>query len=55
MLMRKVAQAASAGFIKQNDFENFWPEKKKQEDTPSWSQTPVELRNKILAKLKDRK
>lgn len=53
--MRKVAQAASAGFIKNNDFDSFWPRKEVKIDTPSWSQTSVELRNKILAKLKDKK
>lgn len=51
--MRKVAMAASAGFVESNDFNSFWPdENKKEEDVPSWGATPIELRKKILAKLK---
>jgi hypothetical protein len=53
MIWRKVAQAASAGFVKSEDFESFWPSLK-EEKTPSWSETPIELRKKILAGLKNR-
>jgi spore germination cell wall hydrolase CwlJ-like protein len=53
MIWRKVAQAASAGFVKSEDFEAFWPSLK-EEKTPSWSETPIELRKKILAGLKNR-
>lgn len=52
MIMRKVAQAASAGFVKQNDFNEFWPLKEEDVITPSWSATPLELRKKILSELK---
>ena len=31
MIMRKVAQAASAGFVKKEDFESFWPSPYKTE------------------------
>lgn len=56
MIWRKVAQAASAGFVKSADFEDFWPAAKGEEkDTPSWSATPIELRKKILAELKNKK
>lgn len=54
MIMRKVAQAASAGFVKSEDFNQFWPdENQKEEVTPSWGSTPIELRKKILEKLKN--
>lgn len=56
MIWRKVAQASSAGFVKSEDFESFWPSKKEEEkETPSWSSTPIELRKKILSELKNRK
>jgi len=56
MIMRKVAQAAGAGFIKNEDFESFWPSAKGEEkETPSWSSTPIELRKKILNDLKNKK
>jgi hypothetical protein len=53
MIWRKVAQAASAGFVKSSDFEDFWPSIKGEEvETPSWSSTPIELRKKILKELR---
>jgi hypothetical protein len=52
MVMRKVAQAASAGFVKPADFDDFWPVAKEESESPSWSSTPIELRKKILASLK---
>jgi len=52
MIQRKVAQAASAGFVKSEDFESFWPSAQEEKETPSWSETPIELRKKILANLK---
>ena len=53
MIWRKVAQAASAGFVKSSDFEDFWPTEKEEVETPSWSATPIELRKKILNQLKN--
>jgi hypothetical protein len=56
MIWRKVAQAASAGFVKSEDFEDFWPSFKGEEmETPSWGSTPIELRKKILNDLKNKK
>jgi hypothetical protein len=53
MIWRKVAQAASAGFVKSADFEEFWPSiKGEPEESPSWSATPIELRKKILKELR---
>lgn len=49
LIMRKVAMAAGAGYIKSQDFENFWPGPKgDQKETPSWASTSIELRDKLL-------
>lgn len=56
LVMRKVAQAASAGFVKSDDFEKFWPGPKgEQKETPSWATTTPEERKKIIEKLKNGK
>ena len=54
LVMRKVAQAASAGFVKGDDFEKFWPapERLSTPDIPSWAATSIELRKKIISDLK---
>ena len=54
--MRKVAQAASAGFVKSSDFESFWPGPKGQEkELPSWAATSIELRKELIKKFKEQK
>lgn len=51
--MRKVAIAASAGFVKAEEFEKFWPGIKGQvEEKPSWAESSLEFRKEILAKRK---
>lgn len=41
--------ASSAGFVKSEDFEQFWPSANgSQNETPSWAATSIELRNKLL-------
>jgi len=53
LVMRKVAMAASAGFVKANDFKDFWPLPERFEeknDIPSWASTPKEMRKEILRK-----
>ena len=56
MLMRKVAQAASAASVKSEDFEDWGPLKKGDEKiTPSWSETSKEERLKIIEKLRKQK
>lgn len=51
--MRKVARAASAGFVKDNDFESFWPgPEQEQKEIPSWASTSIELRKKLLENFK---
>ena len=56
LVMRKVAQAASAGYVKSDDFENFWPlPNREQVSTPSWAETSAEDRKRIIDKLRGRK
>ncbi len=49
--MRKVAQAASIGYVKADDFDKFWPgPKSNQKEVPSWAATSIELRKELLEK-----
>lgn len=53
LVMRKVAMAASAGFVKPEDFASFWPLKATDEkEVPSWAATSLELRKELLEKFK---
>lgn len=47
MVQRKVAMAASAGFIDSHAFQEFWPSGEEQA-TPSWSATDKETRDRLL-------
>ena len=54
MVLRKVAQAASAGFVKSDEFDKFWPLPDKFIDdkpVPSFAETPKEFRKRILENL----
>lgn len=53
LILRKVAIAASAGWIKSNDFNAFWPIDDNEKDLkPSWGATSLELRKKLMEKFK---
>ena len=47
MVQRKVAMAASAGFITAQGFQEFWP-LGEQDATPSWSATDKETRDRLI-------
>lgn len=54
-IQRKVAQAASAGFVKSEDFEKFWPGPKSEtKEIPSWAATSLEFRKELLENFKKR-
>jgi hypothetical protein len=56
MILRKVAQAASAGSVKSEDFESFWPRPQESSpDIPSWAATSLEMRKKFIEDLKKNK
>lgn len=51
--MRKVAQAAGAGYIKPDDFEKFWPgPARSSKELPSWKATSIEFRQKLMEQYK---
>jgi hypothetical protein len=47
LVLRKVAQAASAGFVTSDGFDQFWPGSQ-QKETPSWAATAVENRDRLI-------
>ncbi len=49
LILRKVAQAASCGFMKEEGFEAWWPlPEELQKETPSWATTAKETRDRLL-------
>ena len=55
LVLRKVAIAASAGHVSNSEFSSFWPLPERlrtDEGMPSWSETPKELRERILKQIK---
>ena len=49
LILRKVAQAASAGFITSQGFGEFWPlPEGLEKETPSWSATDKETRDRLI-------
>ena len=57
LLARNIANFASVGFVKPEEFNSSWPlpermQMKTELTAPSWTATPKETREKIIAHLK---
>lgn len=53
LILRKVAEAASAGNLKEGAFSNWWPLPKQESvQIPSWAASSLEFRKELLAQRK---